>query len=376
MGHAAISLDALQQLAQQHGFDDLKVTSADDHPEAAKAFAEWLKRDHHADMDWVARDPERRSAPRQLVPDAASVIMLGVNYYREACPLEQGYGQVARYAAGTDYHRVIEKGMKGLIEDLQSRDAGTQHRFYVDYGPVIERAFAERSGLGFVGRSANLIHPEFGTYVFLATIITDAALPVSEPRPGTCGQCTRCIDVCPTGALKDLFQVDANLCISYLTIENRGPIPRHLRKQIGTWLFGCDLCQEVCPYNAKAERGVNAAIAGETIAGTQMDLGEILRLRTREAFSERFSRSAVKRAKREGLVRNAAVVAGNLGHEELVPALKEAFTDESALVRGHVAWALGEYGEREWLMDRSEDDAYVLSEIEATFKPGDAPPAA
>jgi epoxyqueuosine reductase len=364
-----MTLQDIQQLAETHGFDDLKITDASEHKEAAKTFAAWLEREYHADMDWVSRDPHRRSTPRQLVPDAASVIMLGVNYYRDTRDPPAGSGKVARYAAGTDYHRVIEKGLKSLIEDLRSRDAGSQHRYYVDYGPVLERAFAERSGLGFIGKSANLIHSRFGTYVFLATIITDARLPLSEPTPGTCGQCTRCIDICPTGALKGPFQVDANLCISYLTIENRGPIPRHLRAQIGSWLFGCDLCQEVCPYNARAERGRNVAIAGDTIAGTEMDVAELLGMRTDEEFSRRFSRSAVKRAKREGLVRNAAVVAGNLNQDALIPALKEACRDESPLVRGHAVWALGEYGEAKFLdaFRKTEDDPGVLSEIAAVI---------
>ena len=364
---ASISLEDLQQLAAKHGFDDLKITDAEEHTDAARTFAHWLEREYHADMHWVARDPARRTAPRKLVPQAESVIMFGVNYYRKTKDPQAGEGKVARYAAGADYHRVIEKGLKAFIGELQSRDAGSQHRYYVDYGPVLERAFAERSGLGFIGKSANLIHPKFGTYVFLATIITDAALPTTEARPGTCGQCTRCIDVCPTGALKGPFEVDANLCISYLTIENRGPIPRYLRPQIGSWLFGCDLCQEVCPYNAKAKPGTNVAIAGDVIAGTEMDVAEILLMRSQEEFSRRFSRSAVKRAKREGLVRNAAVVAGNLKHEPLVTALKQACRDESPLVRGHAAWALGEYGEGEFLEEfsKAEDDPYVLSEIEA-----------
>jgi epoxyqueuosine reductase len=359
------SFEHLQKLASKHGFDDIRVTSSQEHGEAKRIFANWLKQSHHADMDWLARDPERRTDPVRLMPQAESILTLAVNYWREPGSLEDGQGRVALYAAGQDYHRVLERGMKALIRDLDESN-GAHYRYYVDYGPVLERAFAERSGLGFIGRSANLIHPRFGTYVFIATIITDAVFPVTEPRAGTCGRCTRCLDICPTGALKSPYELDANLCISYLTIENRGPIPRHLRPLIGTWLFGCDLCQEVCPYNDKAERGVNVAIAGESIAGTRMDVAEILAIRSAEDFSKRFSRSAVKRAKREGLVRNAAVVAGNLRQPSLVPALKESCGDASPLVRGHAVWALGEYGETHFVAELrdQENDAFVLSEMD------------
>lgn len=362
----AISFDGLQQLAIKHGFDDIRVTTAEEHGAAKRIFAQWINDSRHADMDWLARDPARRTDPARLLPQAKSILTLAVNYWRESDSLEDGEGRVALYAAGQDYHRVLEKGMKALTRGLSERN-GAHYKYYVDYGPILERAFAERSGLGFVGRSANLIHPRFGTYVFIATIITDAVFPVTERRGGTCGQCTRCLDICPTGALKSPYELDANLCISYLTIENRGPIPRHLRSLIGTWLFGCDLCQDVCPYNDKAERGLNVAIAGESIADTRMDVAEILKLRSDEEFSRRFSRSAVKRAKREGLLRNAAVVAGNLRQAGLIPALKKAVHDDSPLVRGHAVWALGEYVEIEFVAElrEKENNAFVLSEIDA-----------
>ena len=222
----AVSQDTLQTLAARHGFDDVRVTDASDHVAARATFAAWLAGNHQADMDWLNREPARRSTPGALVPDAQSVLTLAINYYREQPALAPGYASISRYAAGLDYHLVMEKGMKHLIHDLKHRLPGA-YRYYVDYGPVLERAFAERAGLGFIGRSANLIHPRFGTYVFLATIITDAPFAPTAPGSGTCGQCTRCMDVCPTGALKSPYVVDANLCISYLTIENRGPIPRH-----------------------------------------------------------------------------------------------------------------------------------------------------
>lgn len=319
-------------------------------------------------MEWLLKGAERRTEPALHVRDAQSVVVLAVNYYREAEPLPlAGVGRVARYAAGVDYHKAMDRQLKALIRDLERLDPSRQYRYYVDYGPVLERAFAERAGLGFVGRSACLIHPRFGTYVFLATLITNAPLGRTPPAPGTCGTCRRCIAVCPTGALVGPGQVDARLCISYLTIENRGPIPRHLRPLIGNWIFGCDLCQEVCPYNAKAQRGMHPRIVGQTVAGTELDLAEVLGLRTDESFAARFRRSPFRRIKREGLLRNAAVVAGNSGEAALVPVLREALRDSHPLVRGHVVWALGRFGAgavaRVALVN--DDDPFVQAEIEA-----------
>ena len=358
----------LAALAVRHGFDDVKVTGAAPHREAARLFREWVDQGRHADMAWLLKDSERRGAPLQHIRDACSVITLAVNYYREAAePVPAGHGRVARYAAGVDYHKAIDRQLKAMIRELVTYDPNRLYRYYVDYGPVLERGFAERAGLGFVGKSACLIHPRLGTYVFLATLITNAPFAPTLPAPGTCGQCRRCIDVCPTGALVGPGQVDARLCISYLTIENKGPIPRHLRPLIGNWIFGCDLCQEVCPYNAKAERGKHPRIVGMTVAGTELDVAEVLGLRTQEAFAVRFMRSPFHRAKREGLLRNAAVVAGNLGRRELVPVLCEALEDSSALVRGHVVWALGRLGAGEVARGVlvEEGDAFVLGELEA-----------
>lgn len=373
MDDALLTFAGLRDLALTAGFDDVAVTDAVPHDAAARLFAGWLEKGYQADMGWLEREPERRSTPQRLLPTAASVLTLAVSYNREVAPAGPGRGRVARYAAGEDYHRVIDRQLKALIQALQARLGGGSHyRFYVDYGPVLERAFAERAGLGFIGRSANLIHPTFGTYVFLSTIITDARIESTPARPGTCGGCRRCLDVCPTGALESPHVIDARKCISYLTIENRGPIPRHMRRQIGHWLFGCDLCQEVCPYNQRAAvgAGVNPAIAVATVAGVSLDVAEILALREEAAFAARFRLSPLKRARREGLLRNAAVVAGNLGEAALVPALASAAReDASALVRGHALWALAELGRLELVRAArpNESDPFVLSEIEAAL---------
>ncbi|MCE9616267.1 MAG: tRNA epoxyqueuosine(34) reductase QueG [Lentisphaerae bacterium] len=359
--------ESLRALAAGHGFDDVRVTSAAPHPEAGRIFRAWIERERHGEMRWLESDPDRRATPQHHISDARAILTLAVNHYRVAAPLVAGEGRVARYAAGEDYHRVLDRGMQAMIVDLQRSDPHGMYRYYVDYGPVLERAFAERAGLGFIGRSANLIHPRFGTYVFLATIITNAPLPLTPRSPGTCGQCRRCLEVCPTGALTSPYEIDARLCISYLTIENRGPIPRHLRPLIGHWLFGCDLCQEVCPYNARLPEGQHPRLARSRIAGTALDIPSILSIRTARDFSARFSRSPLRRAKREGLLRNAAVVAGNLRQAPLVPALVQALQDASPLVRGHVVWALAQCGEVAALRAHREreTDLFVISELDA-----------
>jgi epoxyqueuosine reductase len=364
---APLSHADLRALAQRHGFDDVAVTDGSAHAEAGRLFRDWLARGAHGEMAWLTTDVERRHDPEAHQRDARAVLTLAVNYQTPTAAPAAGAGRVARYAAGEDYHRVLDRAMRTMIADLLRLDDTRRYRYYVDYGPVIERAFAERAGLGFIGRSANLIHPRFGTYVLLATIITDAPFAPTPPAPGTCGQCRRCLDVCPTGALKSPYEIDARLCISYLTIENRGPIPRHLRPLIGDWLFGCDLCQEVCPYNANVPAGQHARIVGTRIAGTALDLADILRLRTRPEFSKRFSRSSLRRVHREGLLRNAAVVAGNQRQPALLPALREALADESPLVRAHVVWALAQYGEGDVLRAHRgvETDPLVLDELEA-----------
>jgi epoxyqueuosine reductase len=367
MDQPLLSTDALLALARRHGFDDVRVTSADVHAEATALFGAWLEAGRHADMDWMTRDPERRTDPHQHLPAARSVLMFAANYCRDAPVPAPGAGRVARYAAGVDYHQVLDRGLRNVIGDLHAAASGSAHRYYVDYGPFLERAFAERAGLGFVGRSANLIHPRFGTWVFLATIVTDAPFTPTPAAPGTCGQCRRCLDACPTGALVAPHEVDARLCISYLTIENRGPIPRLLRPKIGDWLFGCDRCQDVCPYNARAQAGDHPEIAGTAIAGTVLDVAEVLGLHDDDAFRARFSRSPLRRAGRAGLLRNAAVVAGNLGRHDLVPALHGALHDPSPLVRGHAIWALRRLGESVEASGplAGETDPFVRSEIDA-----------
>lgn len=368
----ALDADAVRALAMQHGFDDVRVTSAEPHLAGQDIFNRWLANAKHADMQWLEKDPDRRTTPDAHVPSARSVITFAVSYFRDRPEsVSATSGKVALYAAGKDYHKVIDRNLKAFCRDLREAVDGTEARFYVDYGPVLERAFAERAGLGFVGRSANLIHPTFGTYVFIATVITNLELATDSPGEGTCGQCQRCIDVCPTGALKTPYEIDAGLCISYLTIENKGPIPRRLRPLIGEWIFGCDLCQEVCPYNAKAHAGASEAITVTHIAGTELSLSEILGIRDDVEFSERFAGSPVRRAKRHGLLRNAAVVAGNSGDRDLVPALVEALADDHPLVRGHAVWALGALGAADRARDvlRDEHDAFVCSELDGLTTP-------
>nr|MDQ3318634.1 tRNA epoxyqueuosine(34) reductase QueG [Actinomycetota bacterium] len=280
-----------------------------------------------------------------LQKSARSVVSLGVSYYPGDHPENaDGGGRVARYAWGRDYHEVIKERLFRLREELQEAlGVRVKARGFTDAVPLLERSAAQRSGLGFFGRNSCVISGDVGSYFFIADLIVDLALPPDEPGTGTCGRCTRCMDRCPTGAIKAPGVVDARLCISYLTIENRGEIPRELRPLISDWTFGCDICQEVCPYNkTKASQSRWPEFSAAAGAGPYLDLTQVLEIRSEEEFEARFAGTPLTRPGRAGLLRNCCVVAGNLKLREAVPGLIRCLRqDDSALVRGHAAWALG-----------------------------------
>ena len=304
-----------------------------------------------ADMGYMHRPVELLSNPKKLQKSARSVVSLGVSYYPGEHPENaDGGGRVARYAWGRDYHTVIKERLFRLREDLQeSLGVRVKARGFTDAVPLLERSAAQRAGLGFFGRNSCVISGEVGSYFFIADLILDLALPLDEPGEGTCGRCSRCMDRCPTGAIKAPGVVDARLCISYLTIENRGEIPRELRPLIKDWAFGCDICQEVCPYNkTKASQSRWPEFSAEAGAGPYLSLVEVLEIRDEEEFERRFARTPLTRPGRAGLLRNCCVVAGNLEKPDAVPGLVRCLReDESPLVRGHAAWALGVIGGNE-----------------------------
>jgi epoxyqueuosine reductase len=360
----------LEERARAAGFDLVGVARAEPLREGGERLRRWQEAGMAADMGFMHRPVELLANPKKLQKSARSVVSLGVSYYPGEHPQNAGGGgRVARYAWGRDYHEVIKGRLFALREDLEEA-LGTKikARGFTDAVPLLERSAAQRAGLGFFGRNSCLIDGNIGSYFFIADLIVDLELEPDRPGTGTCGRCTRCMDRCPTGAIKAPGVVDARLCISYLTIENGGEIPRELREAVGDWAFGCDVCQEVCPYNkAKATRSRWPEFSAGSGAGPYLEIEEVLGIRTDEEFEERFAGTPLLRPGRTGLLRNCCVAAGNLRSEKAVPVLVDCLRgDPSALVRGHAAWALGEIGGSEEALREAaetEEDAWCQEEI-------------
>ncbi|MDQ4127826.1 MAG: tRNA epoxyqueuosine(34) reductase QueG, partial [Actinomycetota bacterium] len=360
----------LEERAREAGFDLVGVGVAGPLREGGERLREWQAAGMAADMGYMQRPVELLSNPKKLQKSARSVVSLGVSYYPGDHPENaEGGGRVARYAWGRDYHEVIKERLFRLRGELEKALGGRiKARGFTDAVPLLERSAAQHAGLGFFGRNSCLINAEVGSYFFIADLIVDLEIEPDPPGTGTCGRCTRCMDRCPTHAIKAPGVVDARLCISYLTIENKGEIPRGLRKQVGDRVFGCDVCQEVCPYNkTRASRSRWPEFSAEAGAGPYLEIEDILGIRTDEEFEGRFEGTPLTRPGRAGLLRNCCVAAGNLRLRSAVPALVRALgEDPSPLVRGHAAWALGEIGEAEEALRRAaeeETDAWCRDEI-------------
>jgi len=327
-------------LAHDSGFDLAGVAAADAPPELA-AFTEWIARGHAGEMAYLVSQRERRADLRTAFPWARSVLRVGLQYdtpapYSTAAAPDRGW--IARYAWGDDYHDV----MKARLEDLRARliaELGPMESLvYVDTGPIVERAYAAAAGLGAWGKNTCLLHPEHGSWFFLGEVVTDIEMEPDVPRPDMCGSCTACLDACPTGALVAPYVLDARRCISYLTIEVKGAIPDEHRADLGRHVFGCDICQDVCPWNRKRrEEGDPAFAPREGLMAPDLDALAAL---DDDAFRETFRKSPVKRAKRRGLLRNVAVALGNSGDPARRPVLERLAADEDPIVREHAEWAL------------------------------------
>lgn len=328
-------------LAKAHtlGFDDCRVAPA--LPAAHRAlFEQWIAEGKHGDMAWMARNVERRTDPRVVLPGARSVIVLALNYYQGSGP-ESDY-RIARYAWNDDYHDLIEKKLRELDAFLTSQ-GGTQ-KPYVDTGPVLERDFASEAGLGWGGKSTMQIHRHLGTWFFLADILTTLDLPADTPAKDMCGKCTRCIDACPTQAITAPRRMDARRCISYLTIESKGSIPLEFRRAIGDRIYGCDACLDACPWNRHAQESREATFqARETVFSKS--LRDFLAL-TDDEFRALFAKSPIKRIKRPAFLRNVCVALGNVGKWDDLPALAAAAADPHPLIAEHAAWAIAEIRQR------------------------------
>ena len=340
----------VKQYARELGFDLVRITSAEEFAEDRAVALDRIKFGLMDGLPWYTENRVKRGTnPRELLPEARSIISVGLNYFQEETS-ETGSeptsdtpeGKVARYARGRDYHKVIKQRMRQYVGGLSERlGSAVTARWYVDDGPMLDRAAAKRSGLGWFGKNTNILTPELGSWVFLGQIVTDLDLEPDSPLKKTCGNCVLCIKACPTGAIIAPYVIDNTRCISHLTIENQGPIPIELRPQMLDWIFGCDICQEVCPVNRKAAANQEPGFQMKGLG--LIDLSELLRL-SEEQFRQKFQGTPIMRAKRVGLKRNACVALGNLKNPLAIPALEQALTEEESLVRCHAAWALGQIG--------------------------------
>jgi epoxyqueuosine reductase len=359
--------------AQRLGFELVGISPAKVPPHEG-TFADWLRRGFAGEMDYLQRSEELRRNPQRLMPWAVSVVSVGMNYFTpfvRSGVSDAPKGWISRYAWGDDYHDLIKSRLEELLEFVHDGyDRSVEGRVFVDSGPVLERDFAGVAGIGWIGKNTHLISPEKGSWFFLGELFLSLPLAYDQPIKERCGRCDLCLKACPTGAFVGPYVLDARRCISYLTIELKGSIPLHLRPLIGNHIFGCDICQEICPYNVKALPTKEAAFAPREGLYAP-DLIPLLSL-TAEEFRRRFRSSPIRRAKRRGLLRNVAVALGNLKSREAVPALVRALDDEEALVRGHAAWALGEIGTAEAIAGLQkrrlrETDKGVNDEIEAAL---------
>jgi epoxyqueuosine reductase len=356
----------IKSAARGLGFEVAGVTSVEPMERDDRAFRQWREAGFAAGMQYMTRAVELHARPRALVPEARSLITLAINYYAEAPAFRhQGrYGRVARYAWGRDYHDVVKPKLLALASEIEAL-AGRRlnYRCFVDAVPLLERAAAARAGIGFFGKNTNLLRPGGGSWFFVSEILVDLDLPPDdcEVKVG-CGTCHRCIDACPTDAFAGPYRLDSRRCISYLTIENKGAIPRELRAGVGEWIFGCDVCQEmspdttnrgslpvivrgesesVCPFNRFARETTWSEFHPGAGAGPRLDLVEVLSIDTDEMFRHRFKGTPLTRPKRRGLLRNAAVVAANVGCAAAVPVLiRRIEQDPEPLIRSHALWAL------------------------------------
>jgi epoxyqueuosine reductase len=334
--------EAVTRTAIEQGFALIGFARLHPLSEREDFYREWLDSGGNASMTYLAKEPELRFDPRRLDSRYKSVVSLAYPYAARATPKvdwrSEMRGRIAAYALGRDYHDVVKKRARAVGNVIRQLRRGSTTRTYVDTGPVFEREWASQSRIGWFGKNTMMLNRAHGSYFFLAEIFTDVEFDAAtEPYRDHCGSCRRCLDLCPTEALADGYVMRSELCISYQTIENRGAIPRELRPKLGNWIFGCDICNDVCPWN-------DDHASDESVEDLLPRLPELLAL-TEEEFGLRFTVSAVRPAKRRGLLRNVAIALGNTRNPEAVAPLARAIESESEpLIRSHAAWALGQIG--------------------------------
>jgi epoxyqueuosine reductase len=332
---------ALAHEARALGFDCVGVSGPDAVVKAGRYFHEFIDAGGHGDMDWLAARPERRTDPRGLWPEVRSIIMLGVNYGPDEDPLaileQRSRGAISVYARGDDYHDVIKKRLKTLARWLAAV-SGAEVKVFVDTAAVMEKPLAQAAGLGWQGKHTNVVSREFGSWLFLGAIFTTLELPRDVSESDHCGSCRACLDICPTAAFPAPYKLDARRCISYLTIENKGPIPHEFRRGIGNRIYGCDDCLAVCPWNKFAQAGRETRLAARDGLRAP-ELAELARLDD-AAFRARFTKSPVKRVGRDRFIRNVLMAIGNSSDPALSTEAERLLSDTSPLVRGAAVWAL------------------------------------
>jgi epoxyqueuosine reductase len=362
---------AIKQRAADLGFDLIGIASAEPFDADLQHTLDWIGRGLHATMGWTTPERTRQACtPDTLLPGARSIVVVGASYDGpDPTPDDQQpRGHVARYARGADYHDVMKARLSELAATIREFGGEDTHtRIFVDSSPLPERAAAVRAGLGFVGKNTNLLTARVGSWLLLGALLTDLALAPDPPLQRDCGRCRLCLDACPTDAFPAPYVLDANRCISYLTIEHRGPIPHDLRPGLGSHVFGCDVCQDVCPWNRAERRPGWPEFVGPPDSA-RPPLADLLALND-ETFRERYRRTPLWRTKRRGLLRNAAVALGNVGTVDDLPALGSALRDPEPLVRSHAAWAIGRIGASDGkrilqTARTDEADPDVLAEID------------
>lgn len=343
---------SVKELGYELGFDLVSISSAEPLEQERERYQAWREKGYAAELSYMVREYPRRWSPQDLLPEARSVITFAANFFSGSARVEpkRGFGRVARYAWGKDYHIVIRKRLEAwakLLCELVGRPVKT--KILVDSSPLLERAFAHESGSGFVGKNTLLISRKLGSFIFLAEVLTDLELlpdkiKISDARAkDDCGACKECLKKCPTGALVSSRELDVRKCISYWTIENREEIPEALRPQIGDWIFGCDICQEVCPYNGLNRQTKWKEFFPESGRGPYLSILDVLSIKSEDEFRQKFAGTPIMRAKRFGLVRNACVVAANQKFVEAAPQLQEmSARDSDPVVRAHALWAFNQ----------------------------------
>ena len=350
--------DAIRTRAKAEGFSAVRFADARANPDNAARLGEFLDAGHHGDMDWMAQRAHWRADPQGMWPEARSVIVLGLNYGPDRDPLEiltrKDRAAISAYAQGDDYHDVVKKKLKALAGYI-FQTHGAEVKVFVDTAPVMEKPLAQKAGLGWQGKHTNLVSREFGSWLFLGSIFTTLVLPADAPEQDHCGNCHACLDICPTKAFPAPYRLDARRCISYLTIENKGPIPREFRAAMGNRIYGCDDCLAVCPWNKFAARAAEAKLqAREELQAPA--LAELAALDD-TAFRTLFRKSPVKRIGRDRFLRNVMIAIGNSGDAKLAASARAALNDPSPLVRGAAVWALSRLLRRDEFAALASDHA-------------------